>query len=173
MVSGIGGGMSGMPSMDAMRQMQQRSFTKADANGSGGLDATEFQSMIKDSPMGAQASQGINTQEMFEKIDGDGNGELSQAELQDAQTQIMSGFQSTMQAFGSGSGASSGSSSSQDSLQTLLRSIGQGDSRGGTSAADGSSGNDLVKQLRSLMDKVSSTYSAGGQDLNLSLLAAA
>jgi hypothetical protein len=165
--------MSGMPSMDAMRQMQQRSFTKADANGSGGLDTTEFQSMVKDSPMGAQASQGANTQDMFKQIDGDGNGELSQAELQDAQTQLMSGFQSTLQAFGSGSAASTGSSGSQDSLQTLLRSLGQAGSSGGNSAADGTSGNDLYKQLRSLMDKVSSTYSAGGQDLNRSLLAAA
>jgi Ca2+-binding EF-hand superfamily protein len=92
MVSGIGAGMSGMPSMDAMRQMQQKMFGKADSNGSGGLDATEFNKMVKSSPLAGKGPQGVSSEDMFKKIDGDGNGELSQLEMENAHQQMMASF---------------------------------------------------------------------------------
>jgi EF hand len=175
MISAVGGGM-GMPSMDAMLQMQQKMFSKADANGSGGLDAAEFESMVKNSPMAGKGPQGASPEDMFKKIDGDGNGELSQAEMEDAHKKMMERFQSTMQAFGQGGAASTGSKRSQDALDTLLQAIGNGDGKDGkrdNSAQAVSTTDDLVAQLRGLIDKVSSTYSSAGYDTTHSLMVAA
>jgi EF hand len=165
MISGISGG--GMPSMDAMRQMQQKMFNKADADASGGLDATEFEQAMKNSPMGGQGPAGMSAADAFKKIDGDGNGQVSQTEMEDAHQQMMERFQSTMQAFGQGS--STPSVPSQDTWQTLLQSIGNGDepSESGRAA---SKTDELVAQLRSLIDKVSSTYSSSSPGQSAGML---
>ena len=175
MISAMGGA-RGMASMDAMRQMQQKMFTKADANGSGGLDATEFDSMVKNSSMAGKGPQGVSKEDMFKKIDGDGNGELSQAEMESAHQERMQRFQSTMQAFGPGSAASTGANRPPDALNTLLQAIGSGD---GTQAKDdqamqaGSTTDDLTAQLRTLLEKMSSAYSSVGHDAARSLMAVA
>jgi hypothetical protein len=172
MISALGGSM-GMPSMDAMRQMQHKLFTKADGNGSGGLDATEFDAMVKSSPMAGKGPQGASTDDMFRKIDGDGNGELSQVEMEGAHQQMMERFQSTMQAFGQGEAAST---RSQDALDALLRAIGDGDGRDARrdkSAQTISNTDDLVTQLRRLIDQVASTYSGPGDDTRRGVVAAA
>jgi EF hand len=152
MISAMGGGRD-MPSMDAMRQMQQKMFGKADANGSGGLDAAEFESMVKSSPMAGKGPQAANTEALFKKIDGDGNGELSQAEMEDAHRQMMERLQSTMQAFGL--------SGAKDDEQR----VGSGRAISST--------DDLVAQLRNLIDKVSTTYSSSGFDPTRRLMATA
>lgn len=154
MISGISGG--GMPSMDAMRLMQQKMFGKADADASGGLDAAEFESMMKNSPMGGKGPGGVSAEDAFNKIDGDGNGQLTQAEMESAHEQMMARFQSTVQTFG---GASS--KPSQESWQTLLRSIGS-DGEQDKSARAMAQTDDLVAQLRSLIDNVGSTYGSAG-----------
>jgi EF hand len=156
MISGISGG--GMPSMDAMRQMQQKMFGKADADASGGLDAAEFESMVKNGPMGGKGPGGMSAADAFKTIDGDGNGQLSQVEMEDAHQQMMARMQSTLQAFG---GASS-SQPSQTSWQTLLQSIGNNGEQNPSGRAV-SQTDDLVAQLRALIDKVGSTYSSSVQ----------
>jgi EF hand len=168
MISGISGG--GMPSMDAMRQMQQKMFGKADADASGGLDAAEFEQMMKSSPMGGKGPAGMSAADVFKKIDGDGNGQVSQTEMGDAHQQMMERFQSTMQAFGQGSSAPS--AQSRDTWQTLLQSIGNGDEQSESGRA-ASTTDDLLAQLRSLIDRVGSTYSSAGmgQSTGLSLSA--
>lgn len=171
MISGISGG--GMPSMDAMRQMQQKMFARADGDGSGGLDATEFESMVKSSPMGGKGQGGMSVDDAFKKIDGDGDGKLTQTEMEDAHQQMMQRFQSTMQIFGQG-GERASAGGSQDSMQTLLDAIGndgrdeQGGARRAMSATD-----DLVAQLRSLIDRVGSTYGSVGAAQGSGLLASA
>jgi hypothetical protein len=164
MISGISGG--GMPSMDAMRQMQQKMFGKADADASGGLDAAEFEQAMKNSPMGGKGPAGMSAADAFKTIDGDGNGQVSQTEMEDAHQQMMERFQSTMQAFGQGSSAPS--APSQDAWQTLMQSIGSGDEQSESGRA-ASKTDDLVAQLRSLIDKVSSTYSSNGVDRSAGL----
>ena len=161
MISGIRSG--GMPSMDAMRQMQQKLFTKADGDGSGGLNATEFESMLKSSPMGGKRPGGVSAEDAFKKIDGDGDGQLTQTEMEGARKQMMDQFQSTMQLFGQSSSASSGGS--QDSLQTLLDAIGkggEGKQGGARRAMSATATDDPAAQLRSLVERISSTYGRMG-----------
>jgi Ca2+-binding EF-hand superfamily protein len=173
MISGISGG--GMPSMDAMRQMQQRLFSKADADGSGGLGAAEFESMMKSSPMGGTGPGGVSAAEAFQKIDGDGDGQLTAGEMEAAQKQMMERFQSTVQTFGSGGGASTDrSQASQDSLQSLLDSIGrQAEERPASAQQAMSTTDDLVAQLRSLIERVGSTYGSLATAQGTGLLASA
>lgn len=144
MMSPVGGG---MPSMDAMRLMQQQSrqrFDAADADGSGGLDATEFDAMVRASPLGPRAGAGdVDAQAALQRIDADGNGEASQAELDAAHEQAMSRFRSTLQAFGGAAGAT-GAAPSSDQATTET--------------------DDLVAQLRSLIERVTSAYTAGSHD---------
>lgn len=171
MISAMSGG---MPSLDAMRQMQQKMFSKADADASGGLDATEFESMMKASPMGGgQGAGGLSTEDAFKRIDGDGNGQLSQAEMEEAHQQMMARMQSTVQAFGGGETTSTGSAGGQSTLDALLRALGQGEQNSDRTAQAIANTDDLMAQLRAMADKVSSAYGGAGFDGTRSLLAAA
>jgi hypothetical protein len=65
-------------------------FSKADADASGGIDSKEFSTMVSISPMGrAAAAGGANTEEMFGKLDGNGDGSLTQAEMEDGMKKAM------------------------------------------------------------------------------------
>lgn len=124
--------------------------------------------------MGGQMPGGLSADDAFKKIDGDGNGQLSQTEMEDAHKQMMERFQSTMQAFGPGSSTSAtqSQSQSQDTWATLLQSIGNDDEQNKSGRA-ASKTDDLVTQLRSLIDKLGSTYGStgGGQSTGLSFSA--
>ena len=167
MISGIGGGGGGMPSMDAMRQMQQQRFSKADADTSGGLDATEFESMMKNCPMGGQAPGGASKADAFKKIDGDGDGQLTLAEMEAAHQKRLDGMQSTIQAFGQT--RSTKDQSGKAAWETLLQSIGNDTGQQQSSGGLTASSTDLVAQLRALVDKVSSTYSSAHTSRNSTL----
>jgi hypothetical protein len=144
--------------------------------GGDNLDAAEFESMMKSSPMGGQTPGGLSAVDAFKKIDGDGNGQLSPAEMEDAHRQMMERFQSKVPAFGPGSGpgseASATQSQSQDTWATLLQSIGNDDEQSKSGRA-ASKTDDLATQLRSLIDKLGSTYGStgGGQSTGLSFSA--
>ena len=167
MTTGVTGGGRSMPAMDAMRQMQQQRFSKADANASGGLDATEFESMMKAGPMGSQASGGSSIADTFKKIDGDGDGQLTQSEMGAAQQNRLKGMQSTMQAFGQNSSMTG--SSDKPVWESLLKSIGSDSSNQQASSLEPSSTDALVAQLRALADKVSSTYGSADVGRNWTL----
>jgi Ca2+-binding EF-hand superfamily protein len=167
MISGMGGAMGamrgmggGMPNLEAMKQAQQRAFSKADGNGSGGLDATEFDSLMKDSPM-AKMGGGVDSAKAFAKMDGDGNGELSAQEMESAQKQMMERFQSTLSQFGGGAIAQG-----TDPLQTLLQSMnsqqseGKDDDETTLQGLQGASQQDLTAQLQELIQRITSTYSS-------------
>jgi EF hand len=158
MVSGIGGG---MPSMDAVRQMQQKMFAKADGNGSGGLDSTEFESMMKNGPMAS-----ADAKQAFAKIDADGSGELSATEMEDAHKQMMERFQSTMQSFGGAKGTQQ--QGGDASWQTLLDAVGGASDDSERSAV---TTDRLVAQLRGLIEKLGATYGSSSAGGNLALSA--
>lgn len=158
MISSLGGGM-GMPSMDAVRQMQQRAFSRADANASGGLDSAEFGAMLKSSPMGGVPG-GMDSGDTFKKVDGNGDGQLTQAELTQAREQMMERFQSTMQLFGSSGTAAAGRS--EEPLKALLAAIGNGDgTSSGQKAGRATREPDsewLSAQMKVMMEKLASSY---------------
>lgn len=69
----------GMPSGGQLAQMRERMFQKADANGDGSIDKTEFGKGPQPPGMGKAGMP--SSDRMFAKIDGDGNGALSKDEL--------------------------------------------------------------------------------------------
>jgi hypothetical protein len=162
MIGGMGGS---MPSMQAMQQMRERMFSKADGNGSGGLDASEFDAMVQDSPMAKMApSGGIDRQEAFAKLDQDGSGELSAAELDSAHQEMMARLQTTLQRFGADAGGGAQASAREDSgWQTLLNSLSVSGSDDDGSSPLASTSDSAAAQLRALMAQISSTYSADPQ----------
>ncbi|MCE2915654.1 MAG: EF-hand domain-containing protein [Rubrivivax sp.] len=163
MISGIGsgaggmGGMGRMPNMEQMQQMKARMFERADGNASGGLDRSEFTTLMSQGPMG-QAGAGKVSEaqqaEAFAKLDSDGNGELAQSELEQGLKALMEGHGGTLASFG-GMGASSGASGAgstaqsaqQDALKVMLdalqSSYGQHEARTSDAASDDPSGQRL------------------------------
>ena len=69
----------------SIQQMQKQMFSKADADGNGGLSLEEFKAVGKNMPAGIQLPAGApDPSKIFAKLDANENGELSQAELANA-----------------------------------------------------------------------------------------
>jgi Ca2+-binding EF-hand superfamily protein len=103
-ISGLMGGMGGMPNMSAMRD---KMFQKADANGDSGISLEEFQSAGKKMPIG-HGGDSAKSAEAFGKIDKDGNGSLSKDEMSafgDKMSSQMQSMMLKMQEMMSGGGA--------------------------------------------------------------------
>jgi hypothetical protein len=174
MISSIGGSSGGMQSI--MSQMQTKMFKKADADGSGGIDAKEFGSMVQNSPMGQAGISSEDQTNQFNKLDVDGNGSLTQAEMEKGMKDMMSQFQSTMQSFGGGSGGASAPPAGDNVLQSLLDSIGKTSEGSGQKKSDGVGNQNrdtasLQKTLEQLISKLNSTYGTDSNVPQLSLQA--
>jgi len=63
-------------------QMAAQFFKKADVNGDGGIDKAEFKTMLSQGPDGKTGT--MDTDKIFNEIDADGNGKISQAENENA-----------------------------------------------------------------------------------------
>jgi Ca2+-binding EF-hand superfamily protein len=103
-ISGLMGGMGGMPNLSAMRD---KMFQKADANGDSGISLAEFQSAGKKLPIGS-GGDNAKSAEAFGKIDTDGNGSLSKDEMSafgDKMSSQMQSMMLKMQEMMSGGGA--------------------------------------------------------------------
>jgi len=68
-----------MPAISSsmISQMQHRMFSKADANGDGGISLDEFKNVKGPDGQAIDASKAEN---LFKKIDADGNGKITEAE---------------------------------------------------------------------------------------------
>ncbi len=83
-IGSISGG--GMPSLAQMQQMHQRLFGEADTDASGALSLDEFKSLGKNAPMQGIGGQNMpSADEMFAKLDADGDGALTAAEMEPPQ----------------------------------------------------------------------------------------
>ncbi len=122
-----GTGSIGQNVLNKLTQRTQQNFKLADTNESGGLDKNEVQVRAE------KTGQGQNIIDNFESIDTDGNGELTQTELQafrQAQggrnpEQLLSQLQSIFDQSGINSGSIvdflSNQASKDNSLTSLLR----------------------------------------------------
>ena len=122
-----GTGSIGQNVLNTLTQRTQQNFKLADTNESGGLDKNEVQVRAE------RTGQGQNIVDNFESIDTDGNGELTQTELQafrQAQggrnpEQLLSQLQSIFEQSGINSGSIvdflSNQTSKDNSLTSLLR----------------------------------------------------
>lgn len=93
-ISGVASNSNGWAA--ARSQMQARMFAKADADGSGGVDKTELQSMLDDiskktgvSSTASTGTSGTSTDELFTKMDSNGDGSLSSDELAKGMQSLM------------------------------------------------------------------------------------
>ena len=81
-VSQYGGGMLSAQDFSKMRQQM---FAKADTNGDGSLNLDEFKAMRKNMPGGNNVSVNDDkVTEMFNKIDSDHDGKITQPEIEAA-----------------------------------------------------------------------------------------
>jgi EF-hand domain pair len=120
MMSSIGGAMPGTASMQALRQ---QAFTKADASGNGSLDAAEFKELVGQAPGGRPPPGVADVDSLFKAADSDGNGALTQTELEQGLETAMQAMRSTLSMAGGAEGMSSGSQ--QDGWKALLEALRQ------------------------------------------------
>jgi len=144
-----------------MAQMRAQMFKKSDADSSGGLNVEEFKVMVAQGPgkpPGADSSSSV--EDDFASFDTDGDGSLTQTELDDGMEARMAEFRSTVDRFGGGPGGPGGpppgpppdgeSSSDEeddsDPLQTLMEAL------QGTDAKSQKVADQLRQLLQGLMD---------------------
>lgn len=160
-ISGISSASSAWSGMSTMRGHRPpggmdpaKMFAKVDADGSGGVDKSELQSLLDDVTQKTGVSNSTSTDELFSQIDSNGDGNLSQDELGEGMKSIMPPPPSTMDFAQSRSGSgddlfgkldTDGSGAvSQDELQALLDKVA---SDHGTNSASASSGSDMFAKL--------------------------
>ena len=102
----------GMPNMGSMQPMQGRLFKAADQDGSGGLGKAEFKAAMDKAP--GKIGAAVDAETAFTKLDGNGDGSLTSAEMQQGMKDAMLGFKGTLAAFADGAvtGATNGTGSS-------------------------------------------------------------
>lgn len=123
-------------------RMQERMFQKADADGSGGVDATELQTLLDKAAKKTGTSSDSSATELLSKSDGNKDGSLSSDELDSVMKNMFpppSSTQDFLQTRGSGSASSS---QSTDDLFGKIDS----DSSGGISKTELQSFTDKIKQ---------------------------
>jgi hypothetical protein len=124
--------------------------------------------MAKSSPMGSVVVSDAEISDSFGKLDTDGDGSLSKAELDTGAQEWTAQFKSTLQSFGGGAAASS-----DKSLQTLLDSLGKASASvdcGSTQGSDGESSS-LQQLIQQMMSKLDSAYGTTSSNAGLSLQA--
>jgi Ca2+-binding EF-hand superfamily protein len=112
-------GFGGMPSGGQLAQIRERMFQKADANGDGSIDKTEFASAPR--PKGPGGAGMPSADEMFAKIDGDGNGALSKDEMKAFGDKMSSQMKSVLM----GAQESAGSDENESPLDALFKALDQ------------------------------------------------
>lgn len=96
-ISGISGSSNAWASVSNQRtQHQAKMFAKVDSDGSGGVDATELNSLVSKISEKTGVSLGDST-EMFSQMDNDGDGSLSSGELDEGMKSLMPPPPSTME----------------------------------------------------------------------------
>lgn len=160
-ISGISSASSAWSGMSTMRGHRPpggmdpaKMFAKVDADGSGGVDKSELQSLLDDVTQKTGVSNSTSTDELFSQIDSNGDGNLSQDELGEGMKSIMPPPPSTIDFAQSRSGSgddlfgkldTDGSGAvSQEELQALLDKVA---SDHGTDSTSASSGSDMFAKL--------------------------
>lgn len=160
-ISGISSASSAWSGMSTMRGHRPpggmdpaKMFAKVDADGSGGVDKSELQSLLDDVTQKTGVSNSTSTDELFSQIDSNGDGNLSQDELGEGMKSIMPPPPSTMDFAQSRSGSGDdlfgkldtddSGAVSQEELQALLDKVA---SDHGTDSTSASSGSDMFAKL--------------------------
>jgi Ca2+-binding EF-hand superfamily protein len=97
-ISSVGSAKSAWADMSSSRAsaMKERMFAKADADGNGGVDKAELQSLL-DKISKKTGTTAADAQTQLSKMDGDGNGSLSKDELDTGMKSLMPPPKSTVE----------------------------------------------------------------------------
>ncbi len=146
-INSVGGASSAWPDPGAPRAaMKERMFAKVDTDGSGSVDKSEMQTMLKDIASKTGKSVG-SADELMTRMDSNGDGSLSSDELDAGMKSLLPKPSSTVD-FAQQHGRTG--SSAVDDLFTALD-------------ADGSGGLD-ASELNTLFDQVAGASSTGSGD---------
>ena len=141
------GGTGGFDIQSMMSNMKNQAFQRGDADKSGGISQAEFADMGKNSPLsGVISSSELSTADAFAQIDTDGDGNITQSEMNAFQPQggafsagMSSDMMSSLLALQEQSGGEA------NSLLSLLNSE--------SSESGGSSEDDLLNSLFDVLDQ--------------------
>lgn len=149
------GSYGSMLSLQDMKQMREQMFSKSDANGNGGLDIGEFKAMGKNLPAGrSDQANGDKAAEVFAKIDADGDGQITQSEMEAAKPEPKGPPPGMLLQIQEDAGSSSSSS-----LADLLAANSNDDSST-TTDTSGNSGTGLDNVLAAMLQKLQAAYSS-------------
>jgi Ca2+-binding EF-hand superfamily protein len=81
-ISSATGGFSALRALPSEEQRKQQ-FLKADTDGSGGLSVEEFEQLGPPPELAKLGGSGPSAKDLFKRFDRDGNGELTQTEIDD------------------------------------------------------------------------------------------
>jgi Ca2+-binding EF-hand superfamily protein len=97
-IGSVGSASSAWSGMSTSRAgaMKEKMFAKVDADGSGGVDATELQTML-DKVASKSGSSTVSASDLLSQADSDGDGSLSKDELDTGMKSLMPQPSSTMQ----------------------------------------------------------------------------
>jgi hypothetical protein len=167
-ISSAGMGNAQAAQMAQMAQARAQMFKKSDADSSGGLNVDEFKALVAQGP-GKAAPETSQLEEDFASFDADGDGSLTQTELDAGIETKMAEFRSTVDRFGGGPGGpggpppgpppgeaedSSDDSTEDDPLQLLMAAL-EGSDAKSQKVAD-----QLRQLLQGLMDDGGASSSA-------------
>ncbi len=171
MISGINDGSSFMRNMGmgAMRPDPAERFNKADANGDGGLDKSEMQTVLD--KVSEMSGQDINVDNVFSEFDADEDGVLSEQEAETAMNQLREEMEPQMRGMKGGKGGPhppgiggrgvDGGDESESSLISMLNSLSEDEEESILDALDDDSeddeGSTIADMLRNALE--SGSYS--------------
>jgi len=168
----------GTQGAQAKQALQEKLFTKLDADGNGSIDKSElsdFMSFVAS----AQGTQASDSSQLFSKLDTDGDGAVSQSELADGARSLFQQLRSQMMSASSGTSQPPAVDQSRmDDLFSKMDANGDGsvskDELGSFLSANpppappegghGRHGGRLFAKLDSLLDQYRATASTGSSD---------
>ncbi len=167
MISGINGGSSlmGNMRMGAMRPDPAERFNKADANGDGGLDKSEMQTVLD--KVSEMSGQDIDVENIFSEFDTDKDGMLSEQEAETAMNQLREELGPQMRGMKGGMGGQhppgmgdhgiNGGGESESSLISMFNSLSEDEKESFLDALDDDSEDDedstIADMLRGALER--------------------
>ncbi len=144
---------SGAAALQQMQAMHQRMFADADSDGDGSLTVDEFKSIGQNMPAGRSKPAGApSAEDMFAKLDTNGDGKLSSAEAEPPRPQFAPESMSTL--------LESQSQDDQNSLLSLLSELtAETEEDGPSSTNDQTSATTTTSKLSDLIAQLVEKFS--------------
>lgn len=140
-----------------MAQQRAQQFRQADADTSGGLAVDEFKAFVAAGPQGPGGGPDAAALEAdFAAFDADGDGALTETELETGLRSKFEDSRGTVERFGTPPGEGCGADAGSDALDALLQGLQSGDDRA----------TQIAQRLQQLFAELSGSAQAGGNTVS-------